>query len=261
MKEDLILVLGASGNIGGKIADELLEAEANIAVAGRDRARLQRFEGRATILDGDFGDDSFLKGAFSGVSRLFLTIPDEHLINPTATGTRLGNLLEGTAVRHIVNISNCITKKAGVSTRLVAMEHELNKLPEVNILHLRCANFFENLNWGLHTPYAPDLQLPYISSYEVAHVTARQLLNPTFKGKTVKALLGARDYSMAELAAAAGAKYIQLPYTSVTEAFFRPFNEGNFEMETRTGANTSTFIEARFTLEHFIQHGLVRQTD
>ena len=255
-----ILILGAGGNIGGKIADELLKAGARVKVAGRNRERLQRFEDNAILQEGNFGDDAFLKQAFAGVTRLFLTIPDEHLVHPAATATRLGRLMQGTEIKHIVNISNCIVKKAGVPTRLVAMEQELNKLEGINILHLRCANFFENLNWGLHTPYAPALQLPYISSYEVAHVAAQHLLNPTFEGKAVQVLLGARDYSMAELAEANGVQYRQLPYTIANEAFFRPFNEGDFEVEKRTDTNTSELTDPRFTLDYFLQHGLISVT-
>ncbi|MBC5994658.1 NmrA family NAD(P)-binding protein [Pontibacter cellulosilyticus] len=259
MKEKYTLVLGAGGNIGGKVANELLLSGANVAVAGRSRTRLEQFEGKATVLEGDFGDDAFLEEAISGASHLFLTIPDKHLVYPAATATKLGKLLQGSGVTHIVNISNSIVKKASAPTRLVAMEQELNMLPGVHILHLRCANFFENLNWGLHTPYTPDLLLPYISSYEVASVAASHLLQPQFTGKRVRVLLGPRDYSMAELAEAAGEKYKQLPYTSENEHFFRPFNEGDFEVEPRTDTNTSKLAEARFTLEYFLEHDFVPQ--
>ncbi|MEJ8803530.1 SDR family NAD(P)-dependent oxidoreductase [Pontibacter sp. H249] len=259
MKSNYILVLGAAGNIGSKIAHELLAAGATVALAGRSRNRLQQFEGKATILEGDFSDDAFLQQAFAGATSLFLTIPDEHLANPAATAARLGKLLQGTPVTHIVNISNSIIYKAGAPTRLVAMEQELNKLLGVHIKHLRCANFFENLNWGLHTPYAPDLKLPYISSYEVASIAARHLLHPTFEGKTVEVLLGPRDYTMAELAAAAGVQYEQLPYTSENEFFYKPFNEGDFKVEARTKENTSVLTEPRFTLEYFLENDFVKQ--
>ncbi|GAB3197470.1 uncharacterized protein YbjT (DUF2867 family) [Pontibacter aydingkolensis] len=259
MKKDSILVLGAAGNIGGKIANELLATGATVAVAGRSRARLQQFEGRATILEGDFGDDTFLQQAFANTTSLFLTVPDEHLANPVATAARLGKLLKDSPVTHIVNISNSVVCKSGVPTRLVALEQELNKLEGVHIKHLRCANFFENLNWGLHTPYAPDLLLPYISSYEVAGVAAQHLLHQSFNGKSIEVLLGPRDYTMTEMAAAAGEKYEQLPYTLGNEFFFKPFNEGDFEVEKRTVANTSKLTEARFTLEYFLQNDLVRQ--
>lgn len=260
MESDFILVWGAAGNLGGKVANALLAAGANIAVAGRSYNRLRHFEGKAAILEGDFADDAFVRDAFLKSKSAFLTVPDAHLANPAATAARLGELIDGTPVTHLVNISNCITKRAGKLTRLVALEQELDKLPHLHIKHLRCANFFENLNWGLHTPYLPELQLPYISSYEVAFVTAQHLLSSSFSGKSTEVLLGRRHYSMAQLAAAAGEKYKQLPYTPANEFFYRPFNEGDFEMEPRTDQNTSTLANEEFTLEYFLTNDFVKQS-
>ena len=255
-KENYILVLGASGNIGGKIAQELISRGETVGVVGRSKERLQQFEDRAEIWTGDFGDDTFLQKAFSKASTLFITIPDEHLSDPPAVAKRLGVLLQDSPVNHAVNISNSIVKRGGATTRLVLLEQELNKTKGINLKHLRSANFFENLNWGFSTPYRPDLQLPYISSYEVACVAANYLQRGDFEGVSVDVLLGERDYSMAELAAAAGTTYQQVPYTSENIYFYKPFNEGDFEVEARTLANTSAAKEARFTLEYFIRHDL-----
>ncbi|WP_242920588.1 NAD(P)H-binding protein [Pontibacter liquoris] len=252
------LIFGASGNIGGKIAQLLLENDAPVGVVGRSSDRLRAFAGRAAIWAGDFADDALLRKALQPAGSLFLTVPNEHLENPAATAERLGHLLQGSAVTHIVNISNSILKRGGQPTRLVAFEQELNKLPGLNILHLRCGNFFDNLNWGLHTPYLPDLRLPYVSSDEVAFVAANHLLRQDFNGIEVRSLLGARDYSMAELAAAAGETYVQQPYTPDNRLFYQPFNEGDFEVAPRTEANTSLAQHERFTLAYFLAHELVR---
>ncbi|WP_439879907.1 NmrA family NAD(P)-binding protein [Pontibacter sp. MBLB2868] len=256
MKEDLILVFGAGGNIGGKIADELLAAGANVGVVGRSRARLQKFEGKAEIWAGDFMDDAFLREAFWSARSLFLTVPDECFADPAAAARRLEELISESNITHVVNISNSIIKKGGSATRLVAFEQELNKIAGINLKHLRSANFFENLNWGLHTPYRPELKLPYISSYEVAHVAAQYLYQQNFEGKSVDVLLGTRDYSMAELAAAAGEVYKQQPYTDQNIGFYKPFNEGDFEVEPRTIQNTSKLTDNRFSLEYFLERDL-----
>jgi len=254
--EDYILILGASGNIGGKIAQELIARGQQVGVAGRSRERLQQFAEKAEIWAGDFGDDAFLRKALSKATSLFITVPDEHLADPAVTAQRLKVLLEGTPVTHVVNISNSIVKRGGAATRLVAFEQELNKLKHLHLKHLRAANFFENLHWGFSTPYHPDLKLPYISSYEVACVAANYLQHKNFAGQSVAVLLGPQDYSMAELAAAAGTLYRQQPYTPENIHFFKPFNEGDFEVERRTAANTSQLKEERFTLAYFIQHDL-----
>ncbi|WP_266204490.1 NAD(P)H-binding protein [Pontibacter kalidii] len=256
-KENYILVLGAGGNIGGKVAQELLSRGAKVGVVGRNRSRLGQFEGKAEVWEGDFNDDAFLHQAFLKANRLLLTVPDDAFTDVAATAQRLARLLQGTAVTHIVNISNSIIQKAGKPTRLVALEEELNRYLPQHLLHLRCGNFFENLNWGLHTPYAPNLKLPYVSSYEVAFEAANHLQQRDFTGKEVKALLGERDYGMAELAAAAGVTYQQLPYTPENIHFYRPFNEGDFEVEPRIGKREPGTDE-RFTLTYFLQHDLQR---
>ncbi|MCX2742187.1 NAD(P)H-binding protein [Pontibacter anaerobius] len=255
MESNYILVLGAGGNIGGKVAQELVAQGAQVGVVGRSRSRLSRFEGKAEILEGDFSDDVFLHHALQKASSLFLTVPNDVFSDVSATARRLARLLQGTAVTHIVNISNSIIRRAGKPTGLVALEEELNKCLPQHLLHLRCGNFFENLNWGLHTPYLPDLKLPYISSYEVAHTAAQHLLQQDFTGKQAKALLGERDYSMAELAAAAGVTYQQLPYTSENIHFYKPFNESDFEVEPRS-AKYEPGREERFTLKYFLIHDL-----
>ena len=251
---EYILVLGAGGNVGGKIADELLKYGKRVGVVGRSRSRLSRFQGKAQVWEGDFEDDNFLSQAFGKASSLFLTVPDTAFADVKATAQRLAQLLQHTPVTNIVNISNSIIRKGGVPTRLVAVEEELNRTLPQHLLHLRCGNFFENLNWGLHTPYAPDLRLPYISSYEVAAVAAAHLANQDFTGQTVKALLGARDYSMAELAAEAGVTYQQLPYTPENVHFYKPFNEGDYEVEARTPFSHPT--EEKFSLRYFLDNDL-----
>lgn len=255
-KENRILILGASGNIGGKIARELIARGETPGVVGRDNARLAPLAGQADRWVGDFGDDDFLREAMREADTLFLTVPDEHLVHPAATALRLGRLLAPGSVTHIVNISNSIVARGGTATRLVAFESELDKLAGIHVKHLRCANFFENLNWGFSTPYRPKLKLPYISSYEVAFVAANYLQHRRFAGHSVEVLLGARDYDMEELAAAAGAVYRQLPYRPENVDFFRPFNEGDFVVEERTSANTSSQLDPRFTLEYFVRHDL-----
>ncbi len=260
--ESYILILGATGNIGSKIAQELILKNAAIGVVGRNYKKLADFEGKADLLEGDFNNDAFLQQGFSKATTLFLTVPDDTLLDPAATAERLFRLMKNSPIQHVVNISNCIVEKYGQPTRLVAFEQELNKAKGINLQHLRCANFFENLNWGLHTPYKPDLALPYISSYEVAAVAAKHLLQRDFAGISIKELMGPQDYTMAELAAATGQEYLQLPYTASNEHFYKGFNDGDFKVTPRTTANTSAGTEEKYTLSYFLSHdfaGLVKE--
>ncbi len=75
---------------------------------------------------------------------------------------------------------------------------------------MRCANFFENLNWGINTPYHEDIKLPYISSFEIADVAANYLNNLNFTEISVDELMGRKDYTMGEFARMLGIRYKQL---------------------------------------------------
>ena len=254
--EKYILILGASGNLGGKVAQELLARRERVAVVARDAKHLSRFSDKAILLVGDYMEDDFLRKALANASALFCTIPAGALATPEASAQRLIALLQESPDTHVVNISNCTLKRSGNFTSLIAFEKELSKVPGIAVKHLRCANFFENLNWGINTPYLPNLKLPYISSYEIAHVAANYLQRRNFEGITVDELLGERDYSMAELAALAGVSYTQLPYSEENSSFYRPFNEGDFELVPRTPQNTTYPGEERFTLDYFIRNDL-----
>lgn len=93
-------------------------------------------------------------------------------------------------VTHVVNISNCTLERSGLPTTLIEFEQHFSKAKDLHIKHLRCANFFENLNWGIHTPYKPEIKLPYISSFEVAHIASQYLSKLNFSGITVDELMG-----------------------------------------------------------------------
>ena len=249
-------MLGASGNLGNKVLKDLISRGESVAGVTRQKARMAALEGQCEVLEGDFQDDEFLRKSLSCATALFCTIPDSALAHPVAAAERLVKLLEASPIKHVVNISNATLKRNGNYTSLITFEQELSKVQGIAVKHLRCANFFENLNWGINTLYHPDLKLPYISSYEIAYVAANYLAHRNFEGISTDELLGERDYSMAELAEIIGVSYTQLPYSEANIGFYKPFNEGNFELVKRTMENTSIPTAEIFTLDYFIRNDL-----
>lgn len=254
-----ILVTGASGNLGSKVADDLITAGVPIKVMARNREKLSRFEGKADILCGDLQDDAFLQLALKDVTAVFLVLPQLRTGSPVDFADRFIKAAEGAGVTHVVNISNCTLKRWGQWTALLDFEQALNHASRLHIKHLRCANFFENLNWGLHTPYDPHIKLPYISSYEIAHVAAAYLKDLSFEGRSTDELMGARDYSMHDFAEKLGVAYQQQPLTEENNWFFGAFNSGQYELVKRTAANTSTGTGERFSLDYFLAHHFNRE--
>lgn len=249
-----ILITGASGNLGSKVAYELLKRGAAIKVTGRNRGKLAAFEGLAPVLCGDLEDEAFLREALRDVTAVFLVMPALRSLTIDEFAALFTRTAEEKGVSQLVNISNCTLKRHGQWTALLELEQALNSAPSLHIKHLRCANFFENLNWGIHTPYHPEIKLPYISSYEIAHTAAAYLTDLDFEAKSVDELMGKADYSMQDFANKLGVPYRQQPLTQENSWFFGAFNSGQYELVKRTPANTSRLTEERFSLDYFLEH-------
>ena len=74
-----ILVTGATGTIGRHVVEQLVKRGANVRALVRDSAKAN-FPAGVTVVQGDLLDVDALRGAFSGVSTLFLlnaVVPDE----------------------------------------------------------------------------------------------------------------------------------------------------------------------------------------
>ncbi len=74
-----ILVTGATGTVGRQVVDQLVKRGADLRALVRDPAKAD-FPAGVTVVQGDLLDVDSLRGAFSGVSTLFLlnaVVPDE----------------------------------------------------------------------------------------------------------------------------------------------------------------------------------------
>ncbi|MCN9240398.1 NAD(P)H-binding protein [Streptomyces sp. RY43-2] len=98
----MILVTGATGNIGRELTRELDAKGAELRLLVRDPARAARLPERAERAVGDLGDPATLAPAFVGVDRLFLLtqgIGTDHTAAAIAAA-------EAAGVDHIVNVSS-----------------------------------------------------------------------------------------------------------------------------------------------------------
>jgi len=148
----------------------------------------------------------------------------------------------------------------------------------LKVLHLRPAYFLENhlsaigmiKMMGIYAgAVKPDLKIPMIATRDIGAYAAERLLKLDFSGHQTQELLGERDLSMPEAAAAIGKaiakadlQYVQFAYEQVEQALvqmgipaktaaymiemFQGFNNGTVVgLEVRSAANsTPTTIEA-----------------
>jgi len=233
----MIAVMGASGNTGGRISEQLLQRGEKIRALGRSSQRLAGLERKgADRRTGDATDAAFLTGAFRDADAVYTLLPPDPQSRDLRKtwdheGEAIVKAVRDGGVRYVVFLSSIgadLPAGTGPVAGLHAQEERLRRLPGVNALILRPAYFFENfyatlglikhqgINGGA---VAPDLRLPMIATRDIADVAARALKARDWTGVVVRELLGPRDITFAEATRIIGAligksdlKYVQFPY-------------------------------------------------
>jgi len=233
----MYVVTGANGNIGKKVAENLLAEGHKVRVVSRDTNRLQPLaEKGAEVCGGSLQDEAFLVEAFDGANAVYVMIPLNHKPeNLRAYQNRIGEViftaLKNTTVRYAVNLTGLGAHRPDMTGPVLGLydqEQRLNWLREANLVHLRPAFFMEifldmipliKTRRIIGTPLRSDLAIPVVAAKDVAEVATEYLLKLDFTGILVCELLGQRDITMHEmtrlLAKAAGIdnlEYVQLSH-------------------------------------------------
>ena len=213
----MYVIMGATGNIGSKLANILLDKDEKLKVIGRSSERLQALVDRGAIgAIGDIADTGFLTNAFKDAKAVFAMIPPNYQAknfrhDSNEMGDHIIEAIKGSGVKHVVFLSSHgahLPDKTGPVKGLYDVEQKLNNLDEVHILHLRPTNFMENLfaqigmikNMGITGgAIRSDLKISMIATKDIASAAADHLLKRDFSGKAVHELLGERDVSMEEV--------------------------------------------------------------
>ncbi len=242
MHDQLIVVTGASGHIGGRLAEMLLAGHRRVRVVARREEHLRALgEKGAEVLTGDLGDAEFTRRAFAGAHAAFTMLPPILAAadlrgeqNRFAEAITRG--LEQAGVRKVVNLSSIgaeVPYGTGPIAGLHDLEEHLDRLAETNIVHLRPTFFMEN---HLHAiggiaaqgayvgTLRPDLALPMIATIDIASEAERLLAGIGFEDKSTAELLGPRDHTLPEAARILGAAIGKpdLPYVQVTDEQAHP---------------------------------------
>src|SRR5580698_697953 len=147
------VVLGASGNTGRVVAQNLLSHQQKVRVVGRDAAHLQSHAAQgAEIFIADVTDAAALTKAFQNADSAYVMIPPDPTGNdPLAYAERAGDAiataLKNAGVKNVVVLSSFGADKSqgtGPVLGLYKLEQKLNQLDGANILFLRPGYFMEN---------------------------------------------------------------------------------------------------------------------
>lgn len=230
-------ILGATGNIGSKVADILLKKGDKVRVVARTADRLRQLVGRgAEGMVGDALDAEFLTRAFTGSEAVFTLIPpnygaDDFIGYADDVGGSIAKAIADAGTTHVVNLSSIgaeLPEGTGLIRGLHRQEERLNAIGGLNVLHLRPGYFMENLLWGIElikgkgingSAARGDLKFPMIATKDIAREIADRLVKRDFTGSSVKELLGERDLRLIDATAIIGRKigkpdlsYVMFPY-------------------------------------------------
>jgi uncharacterized protein YbjT (DUF2867 family) len=239
----MIAVMGASGDVGGKVTDLLLQDGHEVRVFGRATESLEPFGGRgAEVVVGDainLGDLQVLfKGAESALVVLSGDVTDPHYVsNRSQMSKAITQALRDQHVGHVV-LASSIGANRDRGVGMVAGLHELEDLlfglEGANVLSLRAAWHMENLLASLPmiqqekmngSAIKADHRFPMIATVDIAERAAKHLFRRDFTGHTVETILGPEDRSMSEATRALGAAlgnpdlpYVEFPPEGVKAA-------------------------------------------
>ncbi len=233
----MITILGATGHVGGRIADILVNKGEKVRLVSRSADRLRPHVSRqAQAMVGDASDVEFLVKAFKDADAVFTLIPpnmqaENFLSYADGIGESIARAIEISGVKYVVNLSSVggeAAKGTGPVVGLHHMEERLNRIKGLNVRHIRAGFFMENLLWSLETirtkgmnadTFRGDIRIPMIATRDIGAYAAERLAKRDFTGSSVGYLLGQRDVSLIEATAIIGKKigkpgltYVMVPY-------------------------------------------------
>jgi uncharacterized protein YbjT (DUF2867 family) len=232
----MYVILGATGNTGSRIAENLLAKGQKVRAVGRSADKLAGLVSRgAEPFTGSVDDAAAMTRAFTGAKAVYALIPpsmkekDFRGYQKRITEA-LGAALEKSGVQFAVTLSSFgaeLPSGTGPIAGLHELEERLNQISALNALHLRAAFFMENhlqvigliKSMGIFGgTIQADTRIPMVATRDIGDVAADALLALSFSGKSTRDILGQRDISHQEAAPILGAaigkpnlRYSQVP--------------------------------------------------
>ena len=288
----MIAVMGASGNVGSRVADHLLAEGQEVRVFGRSAERLEGLGGRgAQVVLGDAIRPDDLQTLFKDAESALVVLPDnltdpQYVANRSAISRAITDALRDQGVGHIVFASSLGAEHAQGTGQVVGL-HELEELLaglDANVLALRAAFHMENLLGSIPMiqgqkmnggAVKADLKFPMIACADIAERAAQRLLESGFTGHAVGTVLGPENRSMSEATRALGeaigipdVPYLEFPPEGVkaalqgigwSEEFASLLVESQLATnEGRIGAERTAENTTSTSLEEFLKDALSR---
>lgn len=266
----LVTITGATGHIGGAIAERLLKDGHRVRCIGRSKEKLAPLTSKgAEVSIGDQSDSAFLTEAFKGADAVFAMIPP----NPAAPNMRadqrnfansIAEAVKNAGVKRVVALSSLGAEHesgTGPIAGLREFEDLLKTVPDLSVVALRPTYFMENFLYSI--PMIKDagfiggsvlggVELPMIATRDIAEVAAEYLAEPTFDGFTVRELLGPADLTFLKATSILGAAIGKpdLPYVE--------FSKEDYRKGLLDAGFSESVADSYLEMENAMNEGLIR---
>ncbi|MEG3849655.1 NmrA family NAD(P)-binding protein [Microcoleus sp. herbarium19] len=202
-----IVIASASGNIGRRTAEKVIQAGVETILLARHPEKLADLVDRGATVKLISSDDSQgLIEATQNADALFWLTPPK-LDTPSLydwyiqTAMAGANAVRENGIKRVVNISSI---GAGAEPNLGTVSFSGNvesifNQTTANVLHLRPGYFMENFlaqvesigrDRTVYFPYASDRDIPWISTDDIGDEAAKYLLDDSWAGKWTRNLMG-----------------------------------------------------------------------
>jgi uncharacterized protein YbjT (DUF2867 family) len=230
------VITGGAGNISKPLTEKLLAAGQQVTVVARNAEHLKPLADKgAQAAIGSIEDTEFLKATFAGANAAYIMFPPQFAASDLTAfqqqAVRYAQAIKAANIKHIVTLSSVgahLPQGVGPVTGLYLAEQELNKLTDVNILHLRPGFFYTNFygslsmvkNMNIIGGNYGDSNSRMVLSHpnDIAEAAAQELLNLSFRGHSVRYLASDERTTgdIAKLLGAAAGKP-ELPWVEFTD--------------------------------------------
>ena len=287
-----IVVTGATGNVGRKLAESLLTGGVTVKALARNAERLTPLaqKGASTVV-ASLADAAQLERAFAGASAVFAMVPPSHTDNEILSSQArivdaLAKAIRAARVPRVVALSSIgaeLPAGTGPIVSVHRLEQALSAIDGLNLVCLRPAYFMENhlgsigliKQQGINgSPLLPERAFAQVATSDIAAAAAELLRAGRFTGRSVRYLLGPRDYTPIESTAILGRAIGKpgLAFVRFEEAAMRQgliaaavaprvadlfvemyvaMNEGRIASEARSTENTTPTTLERFASDTF----------
>jgi uncharacterized protein YbjT (DUF2867 family) len=291
----MIAVMGASGNVGSKVTDRLLQEKQGVRAFGRSAERLDAIAQRgAEIVVGNALNIGALQMLFKDTEAALVVLPDDvtdpdHGSNRSEMSRAITQALRQERVGYVVMASSFGADRdrgVGPISGLHELEELLFGIEDANVLSIRQGWHMENLLAAIPmiqeqkingTAIKGDHPFPMMATVDAAERAARRLSRRDFTGHTVETVLGPEDRTMNEATRVLGdvlgipeLPYVEFPPEGMKAALQGIGMSEEFAsqlVEMQTAINEDRLLDeverteqstSPTTLEEFLRNALAR---